>query len=273
MSYAHQARRLIGSTIMAVFAVPSHSAIFERDDRQYVSPIASPLYSVGLVESGALTTRRTTGVLVDECHVLTSESILGYGLAPLGRRVTFDVGMGTRQHMHSSGRVIAAGGREPIRDNVRQREVGDRDWVLIRLKKCIGKMVGYALLKTGPYSPYEFNHVQSVGYPQGRSIRQGITLDPSCRIIGGAGTVWLNDCATMRGDAGGPIFRVLPGAKHMEVYAIQTAGYVWSKKPIRLAPWYENQAVPIDLIAPQIEPYLSLNARRLAHPANTAVSK
>ena len=256
-------------TLAALFcalATPAHSSIFDRDDRQYVSPVRGSAYSpVGRVtRGGPLSPWRsyTTGFLIDDCHVLTSQGVLGYGQAPLGKHVRFDAGIGTPQHESTRGTVVAAGGFRRNRTGEEQYERGGRDWLLLRLDKCVGLTLGHVTLKTGPYSPYEFRSLQSVGYPAHRSKARGLTVDPSCRVVAGRGTVWLNDCATVKGDAGDPIFRIYAaGPKpHMEVYAMQSAGFR-GRSPVLLKSGYENQAVPMSLIAPQIERYLSSTLR------------
>jgi hypothetical protein len=202
----------------------------------------------------------TTGFLVDDCHVLTSQIVLGYGQAPLGKRVKFQTAIGTPQHQTTSATVVAAGGFRRNRTADEQYDRGGRDWLLLRLDRCIGASLGHVTLKTGPFSPYEFRNLKSAGYPQHRSRGNGLTVDPSCSVVASRGTVWLNDCATTKGDAGDPIFRIsASGAKpQMEVYAMQSAGFK-RRTPVPLTPGYENQAVPMSLIAPQIASYLSSN--------------
>ena len=263
MTRTHVLAHAAAVTLFGISATVSQAAIFDRDDRQYVSTAPGSLYSpVGLVTQGTLIEYRSTGFLVDDCHVLTDQAILGYGQAPLGKRLRFTAALGTPQQVTVKATAIAAGGLKRNKTGAEQYKNGGRDWLLLQLDKCVGSTFGYAKLKTGPLSPYEFSNLQSAGYPNDRKRRQGLTLDPSCRVTGGGGiSVWLNDCATMMGDGGGPIFRILTsgGRSYMLVYAMQSAGYK-SKGPIPLKPGHENQAVPIDLIAAQIQPYLSLKA-------------
>ena len=250
-----------GSVIALTIGVASNqapAAIFDRDDRQYVSTApGSPYSPIGIVSRGSLGEYRTTGVLVDECDVLTSQHVLGYGKSPLGKRLKFIGARGTPERVSSMGTVIAVGGLERIHSPAEQFEVRGRDWLLLRLDKCLGVSLGYAVLKTGPFSTGEFRNLQSAGYPGGRSSHTGLTLDPSCRFTGSKGGVWLNDCASMPGNSGGPIFRISGSRSkpQMEVYAIQSAGYAWAA-PVPFAAGYDNQATPVDSIARQIAPYL-----------------
>lgn len=262
MKRAHFIRSVgIGALLMTA-AAPSQSAIFDRDDRQYVStPHGSPYAPIGKVIQGRLIYKWSTGVLVDECDVLTSQSAFGTGQTPVGRRLTFKAAFRTSQPVSSRGTVVAVGGYEPTSTSPERSALGGRDWLLLRLDECVGARLGYATLKTGPYSPYEFQNVQSAGYPMRRHSRE-LTLDPACAITYGAGSVWMNDCATVRGDSGDPIFRVSTsgGKPRLEVFAIQIAGYN-SYKPIPANPKFQNQAVPVAVIAPEIERYLSASAR------------
>jgi hypothetical protein len=238
---------------------PAQASIFDRDDRQYVSTEeGSPYSAVGLVTQGFLMRSFTTGFLVDDCHVLTSQGVLGYGQAPLGKRLTFKTGIGTPRQESTKGTVVAGGGFRRNRTAEEQFNRGGRDWVLLRLDQCIGARLGHVILKAGPFSLYEFRNLKSAGFPEHRNKKNGLTIDSSCRIIASRGTVWLNDCATVKGDAGDPIFRIsTAGVKpQMEVYAMQSAGFP-QRSAVSLRPGYENQAVPMALIAPQIAPYLS----------------
>lgn len=250
---------LIGLTSSA------QSAIFDRDDRQYVSPsVGSPYSPVGLVKDHSLLSVwwiNETGFLVDDCHVLTSEGAV-FGLTPVGKRLTFEAAIGTREQQSTKGTVVAVGGykRELDRTMEQRYESGRRNWVLLRLDKCIGKTLGHVAMMTGPFSPFEFEAVQSASYPADRTKERGLTLDPSCKILWGKGAVWGNDCAVSKRDVGAPIFRIAErgGRLEMQVYAMQS----WAlrgDKPISLQPRYANQAVPMTVIAPQIDEYLSLN--------------
>ena len=264
--------------MLSASASPAHSSIFDRDDRQYVSPAAGSPYSpVGLVRQGSTFSvwlSFATGFLVDDCHVLTSQTVLGTGQAPLGKRLKFQTGIGTPQEQSTKGTVVAAGGIKRHKTMEERYQDAPRTWLLLRLDKCLGATVGHVTLKTGPFSPYEFNNLQSAGYPVHRDRDQGLTIDPSCRIIAGRGPVWLNDCATVKADAGDPIFRISTsgGKPHMEVYAMQAYAFIHGQ-PIALTPGSENQAIPMSQVARQIETYLSPEARQEAGPADASQSQ
>ena len=261
MSRTHRTRKFVGAALLAASATPTQALIFDRDDRQYVSAGEGSAYaSVGLVTQGLILQYFTTGFLVDDCHVLTSQIALGYGQAPLGKRLKFQTAIGTPQHQTVRGTVVAAGGLKRHKTIEERYADRPRGWLLLRLDRCIGASLGHVTLKTGPFSPYEFSDLKSVGYPVRRDRKKGLTLDPSCRVLGGRGPIWVNDCATVKGDAGDPIFRLSAtgGEPHMEVYAMQTYAFT-SGQAIA---GRENQAVSMASIAPQIEPYLSMKSRQ-----------
>jgi len=262
MSRKHFTQIIMSTALLVVPASPANSSIFGEDDRQFVSPARESPYSpVGLVKLGGPLSpwiSYTTGFLVDDCHVLTTQVVLGFGQAPGGKHLQFETGIGTQQHRSTRGTVVAAGGLRRNTTGLQQYERGGRDWLLLRLDKCIGASLGHVKLKTGPFSPFEFRDLKSVGYPVHRRKTSGLTLDPSCRVVAGVGSVWLNDCALIKGNSGDPIFRISDSSAkpQMEVYAMQEAGFL-SKRAIPLRSGYENQAVPMSMIARQIEPYLS----------------
>ena len=264
MKHTHPILIAVGAAALGASTTPAQASIFGRDDRQYVSTgEGSPYSAVGLVTQGFLMRSFTTGFLVDDCHVLTSQGVLGYGQAPLGKRLTFKTGLGTPREESTKGTVVAAGGFRRNQTSDQQFERGGRDWLLIRLDRCIGVRLGHVTLKTGPYSIDEFRGLKSAGFPEHRRRKAGLTIDPSCQIFARRGTVWLNDCAAVKGDAGDPIFRIsTAGSKApMEVYAMQSAGFR-GRGAVPLRSGYENQAVPMALVAPQIAPYLSLHGER-----------
>jgi hypothetical protein len=76
--------------------------------------------------------------------------------------------------------------------------------------------------------------------------------------------VWLNDCASLPGNSGGPIFRLsrTNGHPQLEIYAIQNAGW-YERKAVPLRAGIENQATPVSAILPNIERYLSKGSQPL----------
>jgi V8-like Glu-specific endopeptidase len=253
---------ILFSSISAV----GHAAIFDSDDRVYVSTArSSPFSPVGIVHHGLLIEHYATGALIDECHVLTSQHIFGSRVSPIGARVRFTAGIGTADRTSSGGTVVAAGGREKYLLANQRYEAVAHDWTLVLLDKCLGALLGYATLRAWPRGVDDLSQLQSLGYPMDRHRLSGATLDPSCKIRGVYTLVWLNDCATLPGSSGGPLFRLSPleSGKHMEIYAIQNGGF--GKGP-NTAFWdgNANQATPAWMILPYVQRYLSSTSGALS---------
>ena len=239
------------------------ATIFDTDNRQYATPArGSPFSAVGLVTRGLLIERYGTGTLIDECHVLTAQHVLGSAGSPIGSRAKFTGALGTADEVSSEGTVVASGGREVY--SAQTFEALARDWVLIRLDTCLGATLGFAKLRSQPVQTSELARVESAGYPVGRHRRTGLTVDPSCEIRGIYRLVWLNDCATLPGNSGGPIFRMIVsnGKPQLEIYAIQSAGY--ERKTAPFSAYTANQATPVWGILPGIRKYLSQSSTSLS---------
>jgi V8-like Glu-specific endopeptidase len=246
-------------SIVPLTSWPLAAAIFNHDDREYVSTEpGTPFAPVGLVTRGLLIQHYTTGTLIDACDVLTSQHILGTRPA-LGKRLKFAAAVGSRLQVSSAGTVIAAGGFD------RTREIGD-DWLLLRLDKCIGATLGYAKIRVAPANSPELSAIASAGYPMDRS-RHRLTIDPSCRIRATSAEAWLNDCATLHGNSGGPLFRIsfLDGRQQLEILAIQAAGYI-EPHAIPFSRGWENRATPASTIVPRISAFLTAPAVHGANP-------
>jgi hypothetical protein len=140
------------------------------------------------------------------------------------------------------------------------KRLGD-DWLLLRLNTCLGKSLGHADIFDGPVPLYMTVHVEDAGYPIDRNSRKGLTIDPSCKFTGWGGIAALmNDCAVKPGNSGGPIFRLaqIGGKQRLEIFAIETFGYDWSKPVTDDNRWY-NAATPATTIGPLIRPFLALD--------------
>ncbi len=226
-----------------------HAAIFDIDDRRLVdtSP-GSPFSPIGLILGSK---HYGTATLIDRCHALTARHLLDREGGPIGKRMTFVGAVGSKHPIKSDGTVIAAGELE--RGQFRQLEARGADWMLLKLDTCLGDTLGWGELVVKPSNVSELLHVQSAGFPSDTRRRRGLTIDPDCAILSVRPLVWLNDCATLPGNSGGPIFRLIAraGRQHMEVLAIQTAA-VRERRPVPLLPGWANQATP----AWQILPYI-----------------
>ena len=261
MAHANSSGSLLLAALICSFpSRPASAAIFDSDDRQFVSTVpGSPYSPIGLVRRrfpGAY----ETGTLVDECHVLTSQHIFGDRRSPIGKRLTFTGAVGSKQQVSSGGTVVAAGGLENYRAADQLREARGNDWLLLRLDACLGRILGYAKLHEGPATAFELKSVENAGYPMDRSRRSGLTVDPSCEIRAIHTLVWLHDCATLQGNSGGPIFRlfIVGGMQQLEVFAIESAG-IRQIRPIAYVPGWGNWATPVSMIMPNIQKLVSVH--------------
>lgn len=232
---------------------PAFAAIFDTDDRLTPPTQQNSVYSpIGVVRplsglgSWALLSY-ATGFLVDECHVLTVQHLLGDDASPLGKRVRFTGGFTAPTRLTSHGTVIAAGGLENFQGyshkagNQRYEAARAHDWMLVQLDQCIGKQLGFVRLK--PETP-EWD-VESAGFPN-KFFRQPLKLDPSCRIRYRTKLLFLNDCALEPGNSGSPIFSEVRDGNRvvLEVYAMQSAGWMTST-PYRFSWADANVATPV----------------------------
>lgn len=236
----------------------SSAAIFDRDDREYVSTAPGSAYSpIGLVRRSNLTGSYTTGTIVSDCHVLTSQHIFGSRTNPLGQRLTFIAGFGSANQISSRGTVIAAGGYENHRAAYDRSAAVAADWILVRLDLCLGLTLGHAKLRSSVSSSFELRRVQSAGYPADRNRRAGLVVDPSCEVRRIYALVWLNDCATLHGNSGGPIFRLGSETSKptLEVFAIQSAG-IMRKQTVHYERGLDNWATPVAMVIPHIHQFL-----------------
>src|SRR5438067_7901527 len=144
-------RILLGAWVLLGGFCSSSAAIFDADDREYVSTApGSPFSAVGLVSRGLLVEHYGTGTLIDQCHVLTAQHVLGSTGSPMRLQVNFTGALGTIHQVSSRGTVVAAGELEKYGAADKRYEARSHDWVLIRLDKCLGAVLGYARLRPGP---------------------------------------------------------------------------------------------------------------------------
>jgi len=251
----------LGFLSFLCFACGSRAAIFDADDRQYVSTAPGSVYSpIGMVSGSELwRARRGTGFLVDECDVLTAQHIVYDDDHPLGKRLKFVGAPGTPEQMASFGTVVAAGGL-PADTAEQQSGQRDRDWMLLRLDRCLGASLGY--VKLNDQEPGAADGVQNAGYPDDRNWRKGLTIDPSCEITDTfSRSVRGTSCAALPGNSGGPVFRIVraDGRPRLEVMAIVVAGYNW-RRPVAYRADLSNWTVPVEAILPRIRPFIASSA-------------
>ena len=228
-------------------------AIFDKDDRIRVGVENSPLSAIGKIGSGM---RWGTGFLISECHVLTVRHLFGGRRKPIGRKVTFRITASAGEYERSEGVVIASGKLS--------KETTDRsdDWALVQLDHCLGRAVGYFDITSDLElrAHYATGPVRIAGFPRGGTSI--LVMDPDCSIRHGTSLEWFNDCATLQGNSGSPVFRHVRagGRDRFYVVGMQTSGFnstiVRSYDP-RIA----NRATRIDILAKAVAPYLPPRVR------------
>lgn len=249
-------------------ASPLRASIFDHDDRLTVLADPRGAYApIGLVWADKL----ATGFMVDKCHVLTVQHVFREGRSPIGREVIFGAVIRDEQHWTWSwGKVVAAGGLENHASDYDAARASD--WVLLRLRKCLGATIGYVSLESA--GPEGLPELQSAGYPFDRKAAQGITVDPACRIHGERRGLWLNDCAALGGNSGSPIFSQLRerGTTRLQVYAMQSAAYGFAAHDLPFQARFANVATAVSDILPHISKFLKIAPHSVAANAQTPAS-
>jgi V8-like Glu-specific endopeptidase len=259
-------RAFLVPLLLGLASVASAS-IFGSDDRLVIGHSrGTPFAPIGVAYDPA-SNLYGTAILVDECHVLTAEHIVGNRNADLrGDRFDFLVGQqaGKSFEQQTGATVVANGGFSEKRWN------RDADWLLLKLDLCLGRKFGHVRLHDdtaydGPAS------LQSAGYPSDlTNVRGLLVVDPHCRLVGVARRLWLHTCAGRSGDSGGPLFNLKrsPAGLELEVYAIQAAAFPTHVQVEPDSSQFDtnrpftglNEAVPVANILPKIRKYLRLKA-------------
>lgn len=251
------------ATIAALFAAPlvcakpCAASIFGHDDRyRPVIASGSPFNVVGLVEIGM---RRGSGVIVSPCYAITSQHIVGSHSDPVGKRLRFTAGQSGGHPLVTGSTVVASGGYDKAANTMDVALLRGSDWALLRMDRCIGTELGYATLTfADPRLTLVNTSMESAGFPGHRPTRFGPLIDPHCSLTSIRPLVILNDCATLPGDSGGPIFRVPASAgspARLVVYGLQAAGF-HSSHPVAYRPGLANQATPAWEILAHIGKYV-----------------
>jgi V8-like Glu-specific endopeptidase len=230
----------------------ARSAIFDGDDRVRLAPqLGSPYLAIGraITRNGA-----GTGFLVSECHMLTAQHIAGPGRASLGSAVTFHLSTtgDRRSRLSSSGRIIATGLFEEAQTGRNGGDGRSRDWMVVRLNKCLGRQVSYVDLDAPVPAP-DRSVLRSAGYPSDRPAADALVLDPLCQIHGETKQEVLHDCAALPGNSGSPIFReiVTSSGPRLQLVAMITGGGHWREVlPYHHA--YSNRVTSVRYLRPVI---------------------
>lgn len=259
---ARYSSTLILALAVGLAAGAARAAVFDGDDRISFSRRSGNLYApIGRILGDG---RAGTGFLVGQCHVLTAQHNFSNRAPADGEAVIFQAVHARlgRSPPASRGTIVASGNFETSRQAVDWSEGRSRDWMLVRLDHCLGKVLGFvdlvdqAFRFDGADAP-----VRSAGFPIDRRSADALVLDPSCRIRSGNFREWLHDCAALPGNSGGPIFQELRsgGRVRLRVVAMVTSGEPGGQ-PRFYANATANRATKIAYILPLIAPFLDLQA-------------
>ncbi|MDB6098790.1 MAG: peptidase [Gammaproteobacteria bacterium] len=244
----------------------SAALVFGRDDRQVVKSDPGSLFGpVGIVY-GAAESRYATAFLVGDCYALTVQHAFGSVRSAVGRPIMFAAGVtGPAERWQTSrAKVVVEGGLEQLPHGTDAYAARTADWAILRLTKCLGRKFG--VVKLNAELPRAQETIGMAGYPIDRPLSGGLLVDPSCHIRDSRSGVLLHDCATLPGNSGGPLFRIVSvgGRQTLEVFAVSEAGHSYNMSGADLVlpvteyySNYANVALPICRIA-RIVPCLDM---------------
>lgn len=129
---------------LSVASQSAVGAIFSVADRVTVATDVSELAGIGMVSESATSTYGTA-FLAGRCHALSPRHVV-YHADPVGQRMILRFAPWRRSDAgNSSGAtVIAAGGAASSPGDV------SRDWILLRLDRCLGATLGFVPLSREP---------------------------------------------------------------------------------------------------------------------------
>ncbi|MBV9528327.1 MAG: trypsin-like peptidase domain-containing protein [Sphingomonas sp.] len=236
--------------------VLSSAAIFGPDDRVRAAPASAAIYNpIGLIESSRT---RGTGVIVSPCYAITAQHVIRYDGPVLGQRVWFTAALATHHPVQTAATTVASGGYERYVDGHDPYEVPGSDWALLRLDQCLGSKFGYATLVDADPRKVSGAIVNSAGFPTLHLASRGPLIDPHCSITSVRPLALLNDCATMLGNSGGPIFQIVStetGKRRLFVYGLQVRG-ILRKYAACCRPGQDNVATPASEILSHIGQFI-----------------
>lgn len=199
------------------------ASIFDNDDRATLGSDDTRLDPVGIV-SASKGGPYGTAFLINACYALTAKHVIHHP-EPIGRQVIlrFAPWRQSNRLNTTSAIVVIAGGRAAALSDLSQ------DWVLLRLNRCLGRTLGHFELSSVPVKiqPEELNitpNLVAVGFSNDRSLARRPTIDTTCRVRLITSFGLLHDCATLRGNSGGPLMAWNKDSGKYEVFAINVAG-------------------------------------------------
>lgn len=215
------------SLAVALASSPCGALIFGDDRRTSVPVEPGSLFSpIGIAYESSLSAY-ATAFLIDDCHALTVQHVFGEQRSAKGRKVIFTANVsGPQRDWRTTWATVEAdGGLEQNVHHASGIQIRGSDWALLKLHQCLGKMLGHVQLSS--YVPMPSGTIGIAGYPGDRPLSGGVTIDSSCRIHASQFPILLHDCATLPGNSGSPLFRIVQkdGTPILEVFAISEAAH------------------------------------------------
>lgn len=221
----HRLAPIAGLAVFSTLLQPTAAvaSIFDNDDRATLGSDDTRLDPVGIV-SASKGEPYGTAFLIDDCYALTARHVIHHP-EPIGRQVIlrFVPWRQSNRLNTTSAIVVMAGGSPTAASDLSQ------DWVLLRLNRCLGRVLGHFALssvpvKIQPAEPTITPNLVAVGFSNDRSLARRPTIDTTCRVRLITSFGLLHDCATLPGNSGGPLMAWNKDRGKYEVFAINVAG-------------------------------------------------
>ena len=217
---------------LAVATTPLAASIFYRDEQVPMSRAHGSEYSPFGVVLDTLTRQAGSGTLVGPCHVLTVRHFITTNADAEARRDgwSFRFGAGPATDGRDVERLVAAtpvawGDFDKTKNSF---ENAANDWMLLRLKQCVGtdELYGHVAVEAISYARLArlTDGLTKVGHPGNKPMGAGAWVQLRCRVTGQLrdgydpkekrgfrsperlwDDIWATDCPTLKGDSGGAI--------------------------------------------------------------------
>lgn len=221
----HRSALIAGLALVSTLLQPTAAiaSIFDHDDRATLGSDDTRLDPVGIV-SAIKGGPFGTAFLIDACYALTARHLIHHP-DPIGRQVVLRfVPWRQSTRLNTTSAIVVIAGGHPT-------AVGDlsQDWVLLRLNRCLGRVLGHFALssvpvKIQPAVPTITPYLVAIGFSNDRSLARRPTIDTICRVRLITSFGLLHDCATLPGNSGGPLMAWNKDRGTYEVFAINVAG-------------------------------------------------
>lgn len=200
--------------------VPPEAPIFVMGkplDRSLFSPVGLVILRHRVGEEEARTYE--TAFLISNCYAMTARRVFEDDSSVTGRWVEYwaDVQGDVSGWKGSLAQVVAEGTPHP------EIAINENDWILLRLKKCLGKKFGVVSFDASPPqlgAPYVL-----ASFPTNKPLSRGVNLDRRCRILEIENGVAFHTCATNVGESGSPIVQITEknGRKQLSLIAMMAS--------------------------------------------------